>query len=131
MKRLYIPLPEAVGRRALLHTLLSKNRNTVTGEQVEQVVERTAGFSGADVKNLCTEAAMGPMRSLGDMELLSVRENEIPVIAFEHFDTALKSVRPSVATGDLELYLKFNADFGEPNPGLHSRRPPPPPLVQF
>ena len=46
VKRLYIPLPEAVGRRSLVQSLLSKNRNTVTEDQVEVIVNQTAGFSG-------------------------------------------------------------------------------------
>ena len=66
VKKLYIPLPEPIGRKDLLTRLLAKNRSTVSTAQVDEIVERTDGYSGADMKNLCTEAAMGPMRDLGD-----------------------------------------------------------------
>ena len=52
VKRLYIPLPEAVGRRSLVQSLLSKNRNTVTEDQVDAIVSQTAGFSGTGVELL-------------------------------------------------------------------------------
>jgi len=111
VKRLYIPLPEAVGRRSLVQQLLSKNRNTVTEDQVDAIVSQTAGFSGADLSNLCKEAAMYPLRKIST-SMLTVNENDIPDITFDDFSSALKSVRPSVAEEDLGVYLKFNATFG-------------------
>ena len=54
---------------------------------------------------------MYPLRKIS-MSMLTVNENDIPDITFEDFSSALKSVRPSVAEEDLEVYLKFNATFG-------------------
>ena len=113
MKRLYIPLPEAVGRESLLSNLLGKNRNSLSAAELAQVVARTEGFSGADVKNLCTEAAMGPMRQLAmSGNLDHCDEREIGDISYSHFEAALAAVRPSVAASDLVQYLEFNATFG-------------------
>ena len=32
--------------------------------EIDDVVEQTEGYSGADVTNLCKDAALGPIRSL-------------------------------------------------------------------
>lgn len=110
-QKLYIPLPEATGRRELIKNLLSKNFNTVSGDDIEQIVERTAGFSGADLRSLCQEAAMGPIRE-SVRNISRIDESELPPISFAHFGSALRSIRPSVAQKDLDLYVQWNAEFG-------------------
>ena len=74
VKRLYIPLPEGAARRRIVTNLLKEERHSLTEEQVEEVVARTEGYSGADMANLCKEAAMGPVRSLdfGAIETMEV-----------------------------------------------------------
>ena len=64
VKRLYIPLPEGEARRKIISNLLAKERNSLTETEVDEVVDQTEGYSGADMANLCKEAAMGPIRSL-------------------------------------------------------------------
>ena len=64
VKRLYIPLPEGEARRRIINNLLAKERNSLTPTDVDEVVDKTEGYSGADMANLCKEAAMGPIRSL-------------------------------------------------------------------
>jgi fidgetin-like protein 1 len=123
VKRLYIPLPEAEARRSLLTLLLRKNSNSLTGEEIEQVVTRTEGFSGADVRALCTEAAMGPIRDMGT-DIQSVRVAEVPPIRFQHFLDALASTRPSVSDKDLGTLQQWNQDFGT-FPRAHINEPTP------
>ena len=62
VKRLYIPLPDEVTRRALLSHLLKKNVNEITEDQLAKLCELAKGYSGADVTNLAREASMGPLR---------------------------------------------------------------------
>ena len=64
VKRLYIPLPEGGARRRIISNLLAKEKNSLTEKEVDEGVEKTEGYSGADMANLCKEAAMGPIRSL-------------------------------------------------------------------
>ena len=64
VKRLYIPLPDAETRRALFEILLKKNENEIDAKQLEALVQRADGYSGADIHNLCREAAMGPIRDV-------------------------------------------------------------------
>uniref|UniRef100_A0A2P2L304 Katanin p60 ATPase-containing subunit A-like 2 isoform X2 n=1 Tax=Rhizophora mucronata TaxID=61149 RepID=A0A2P2L304_RHIMU len=81
------------------------------------LVERTEGYSGSDIRLLCKEAAMQPLRRL--MLLLEdtaevVPEDELPrvgPITHEDVETALKNTRPS-AHLHAHRYEKFNADYG-------------------
>eukprot|EP00742_Colponemidia_sp_Colp-10_P005658 GILJ01006048.1.p1 GENE.GILJ01006048.1~~GILJ01006048.1.p1 ORF type:complete len:674 (+),score=92.32 GILJ01006048.1:1592-3613(+) len=115
VKRLYIPLPDIDGRRQLIQTLLSKeeshgNRNTLSSEQLEDICARSHGYSGADMKALCTEAALGPLRSIGDIR--NVAAESVPPISYEDFLHAFQQVRASVSQKDLHFYTEWNSQFG-------------------
>lgn len=48
----------------IIVTLLKQQPFRMTEDEMKTIVERTDGYSGADVANLCKEAALGPIRSL-------------------------------------------------------------------
>lgn len=113
VKRLYIPLPEAAARRNLLVRLLRKNQHNLSPQEMDTIVERTQGFSGADIRALCTEAAMGPIRELSmGKDISSLNVNDVPAIRSCHFVDALASVRPSVSEKDLGNLQQWNDEFG-------------------
>lgn len=95
----------------LLKTLLEKNSNSLTESDLERLAVDTNGFSGADLKALCTDAALGPIRQLG-ARALHVDINDVPPISFKNFRQALKGMNPSVAQADLEVYLSWNETYG-------------------
>ena len=111
-KRLYIPLPNAQGRLQLLtHLMMSGGlRHTLREEDFQELVRMTKGYSGADLHILCSEAALAPLRALGDIR--AALADTLPAISLQDFLSALQSVRPSVATKDLEGLQRWNADFG-------------------
>ena len=83
--------------------------------QIGLVVERTHGFSGADLKDLCKEAAMEPLRERmrhSEGRLEAITASDIPPTGMNHFESALRKVRPSVASGDLEAHLQWNKLYG-------------------
>lgn len=110
-KRLYIPLPEASDREALLRVLLDKNHHRLTDAEVHRLAQDTAGMSGADLKSLSTEAAMGPIRDLG-ARALEVDAGDVPPIAYKHFRAALRGTKPSVSPADLLQYEEFDKTYG-------------------
>lgn len=66
-KRIYIPLPTATGRESLFKINL-KTIDVEDDVDYKKLVEMTDGFSGADIANVCRDAAMMPMRRmLADM----------------------------------------------------------------
>lgn len=60
-KRIYIPLPNLVGRRELFKINI-KGVKTAEDLDWDKLVGMTKGYSGADIANVCREAAMMPMR---------------------------------------------------------------------
>ena len=60
-KRVYIPLPTAKGREAIFNINL---RNTAIDPDIDfkKLVGMSDGYSGADLANVCRDAAMEPMR---------------------------------------------------------------------
>ena len=111
VKRLYIPLPEQPDRGTLLRTLLSKNDNSLSDKELIKLSSETDGFSGADLKALCTDAALGPIRQLG-ARALEIDARDVPPIAYKHFRHALRGMNPSVAQADLDVYLEWNKTYG-------------------
>ena len=77
VKRLYIPLPDQEARLHILIRLLRKEKCAVSGEQMEDISKRTEGYSGADMANLCREAALGPIRSLPAEQILNIRKDDV------------------------------------------------------
>jgi len=112
VKRLYIPLPEGEARRRIITNLLAKERNSLTDTEVEEVVDKTEGYSGADMANLCKEAAMGPIRSLDFSDIDTMEASQVRPIEAVDFVPALRQVKASVSQDDLETYLKWNQQYG-------------------
>ena len=111
VKRLYIPLPERPDREVLIRNLLRKNCHSLSDREIVKLSENTKGFSGADLRALCADAALGPIRQLGP-QAMDVDPEDVPPIAYPHFRRALRGMRPSVADSDLGGYLEFDRMYG-------------------
>jgi SpoVK/Ycf46/Vps4 family AAA+-type ATPase len=74
--------------------------------------ELTDGYSGADMANLCKEAAMGPIRSLDYSQMEAIRPEDVRSINFDDFQMALKQVKASVSNKDLQMYHDWNSQYG-------------------
>jgi SpoVK/Ycf46/Vps4 family AAA+-type ATPase len=98
----------------MLHLYLDKETNALTEKQFQLLSEKTLGFSGADIKVLCTEASLGPIRCLikSGVSIETVDADQVRPISFEDFEEALQNVRPSVSESDLNHYLDWNEAFG-------------------
>jgi len=113
IKRLYIPLPDKIARTTLIGNLLKKNTASVSDDEIHKIVEKSSGYSGADLHALCTEAAMGPIRDLSSLSSIEgVSATDVRSIVFEDFTNAFCQVRASVASNELDGYLKWNDEFG-------------------
>jgi hypothetical protein len=115
VKRIYIPLPDKEGREALFKTLLNDAPNALLAGDIGKLVDVSKGFSGADIRALCTEAAMGPMREIARSargDLRNLRSEDVPLISWGHFQLALEAVKPTVNDKELTRYIQWNAEFG-------------------
>jgi SpoVK/Ycf46/Vps4 family AAA+-type ATPase len=114
VKRLYIPLPDEAGREQLIMRLLLKSDHSLAKNDLDHLVKMTKGFSGADIRSLCTEAAMGPVRLIirSGQSIDTISESDVPPIAASDFFEALEAVAPSVSENDLTRYIEWNSTFG-------------------
>ncbi|XP_002167043.3 fidgetin-like protein 1 isoform X1 [Hydra vulgaris] len=110
VKRLYIPLPEGCARQQIVENLMNNHAHQLTSSDYDLIREKTNGFSGADMANLCREAALGPIRIIRDIR--SINANEVRPINIDDFENALKQIRPSVSINDLQVYVDWNRLYG-------------------
>jgi len=119
-KRIYIPLPEPPGRAQLFEINLKEVK---MGEDVDiqELVRRTEGYSGADVTNVCREAAMMGLRKrmakarqegipLAKMQALK-DEVDVPVMQSDFLE-AVRNVCKSVGNDDLQHFTDWMKEFG-------------------
>merc|ERR1712150_202702 len=120
-KRIYIPLPEEVGRNQLFEINLSTVK-LAPDVNMRELVEKTEGYSGADVTNVCRDAAMMGLRkrmakarqegiSLVKMQACIKDEVDVPVTQADLID-AIKNVSKSVGKDDLQNFADWMKEFG-------------------
>ena len=116
-KRVYIPLPSAEGREALLKINMRglELEDTV---DFKPIIKATDGFSGADMSNLCREAAMMPLRrrlnasGININEIDQLRKDVDVPVSQRDFEDALKNTSKSVSQKNLEFYAEWQRKFG-------------------
>ncbi|XP_042481208.1 calmodulin-interacting protein 111 isoform X2 [Macadamia integrifolia] len=74
-RRIMVGLPSAENRESILKTLLAKEK-VVEGLDFKELASMTEGYSGSDLKNLCTTAAYRPVRELIQQERLKDLERK-------------------------------------------------------
>ena len=115
-KRIYIPLPESEGREALLKINL-KDVELAEDVNLKMIAEKLEGYSGADITNVCRDAALMAMRrriaglAPNEIRKLSKEELHLPTTGSD-FVESTKKVSKSVSQQDLEKYEKWMKDFG-------------------
>ncbi|MBI4151274.1 AAA family ATPase, partial [Candidatus Woesearchaeota archaeon] len=88
------PVPDKAVRMEIFK-IHAKGMPLAKTVKLEELAERTEGYVGADIESICREAAIMALR-----ENMAAKE-----VNKEHFDKALKKVRPSV-TKDIEKAYK-------------------------
>ena len=112
VKRLYIPLPDQQDRLVLIRVMLRKNKHSLTDNDLAKLANETDRFSGADLKALCTDAALGPLRGLPPSKFENVNAEDLPPISFKHFRLSLRAMKPSVSPDDLVQYEEWDQVYG-------------------
>lgn len=119
-KRIYIPLPDENARKELFKIMM-RNSNLDGEIKWDEIVANTKMFSGDDIKNLCRDAAMVPLRRMmleggpgKNMDDIKAKEEELKnqPIREEDFMYALKTIKPSNNDEKLGQYKKWELDHG-------------------
>ena len=111
VKRVYIPLPDAAARLAIVQHLLEGQRHLLTRSELGYVVNATTGYSGSDLAALCREAAMVPIRELGP-RVVSVPASAIRAVRLDDFSSAIRAIRPSVSGDQLTKFETWTRSYG-------------------
>eukprot|EP00922_Rhytidocystis_sp_ex-Travisia-forbesii_P000820 GHVS01001183.1.p1 GENE.GHVS01001183.1~~GHVS01001183.1.p1 ORF type:complete len:504 (+),score=100.07 GHVS01001183.1:97-1512(+) len=119
---IYIPLPDLPARISVLQAVVRKSP-IAANVPIPFVAQKTAGFSGADLAELCQRAAKAAIRdSIASDELkrgnaedgaMETEENpeEPAEITRKHFEEAFQGARRSVSQADLSKYDSFRMKF--------------------
>jgi SpoVK/Ycf46/Vps4 family AAA+-type ATPase len=108
-------MPNSAARRQFLQRMIDKDFKVeegapsmieLTTEDMELLVERTRGYSGSDLKNLSTEAALMPLREIKDVQ--NCQLDSIRPLKLKDFEEALINVRKSVNEKDLGRFYEWN-----------------------
>ena len=121
-KRVYIPLPNTVGREEMFKINL-KGVTLAKDVNIPELVKMTDGYSGADIANVCREAALMQMRRKlmktgGGFDIMELANNpqklqeelEAPVSQTDIL-TAIKNISKSVSQSDLKRYEEWTSEF--------------------
>uniref|UniRef100_A0A1D2AH56 AAA+ ATPase domain-containing protein n=1 Tax=Auxenochlorella protothecoides TaxID=3075 RepID=A0A1D2AH56_AUXPR len=120
-KQLYIPLPCAEARRAMVQRALRGVRSRLDPSELDRLVARTAGYSGSDMRGLVAEACAGPVREAvaaaagagaPGSGVAALREDDLRPVSLRDFQVAARSQRPSVQASEVERYEQYNALHG-------------------
>ena len=110
-RRIFVPLPDKEAREEIFKIHL---RDIELGPDVDiaELAELTVGYTGSDIRLVCREAAMEPVRELmskgppeGEVELRPVLKAD--------FVKALRKIKPIVKPSDMRRYLEWAMRYGE------------------
>ncbi|KAJ3164259.1 Katanin p60 ATPase-containing subunit A-like 2 [Geranomyces variabilis] len=126
-KRILIDVPDAPARRAMFEAHLPPSTEETSAAlpvgklDYEHLASITEGYSGSDIKLVCKEAAMRPIRKFFDLldtdEDISVNKQiktqaQRAPVSQADVEAAIASTRPSSSNALGEKYRQWQADFG-------------------
>lgn len=100
-KHIYVPAPDLQSRISILQ-LIAKHMPFAEDVNIIKIAEATELYTGADICNLCNEAALLAFERLS----METSENYYK-INMREFDFALKNSKSSLSTNQLGLYATF------------------------
>jgi transitional endoplasmic reticulum ATPase len=101
----YVPVPDLEGRRVILGIHL-REMPLADDVRVEELAERTQGYTGADLENVVRRAGVNALRE----------DLQAPTVSMEYFERALKETRPSVTKEMEEEYRRMVEELRQESP---------------
>ncbi|KAM8794063.1 fidgetin-like protein 2 [Eudromia elegans] len=96
-RRFYLAPPDGAARRHILQRALARQGCALAERQLAALVQRTEGFSGGELLQLCEQAgAAAPPRPA----------------AFEELESALRRARPAASASELDLLAEWDKLYG-------------------
>jgi len=104
-KRIYVPLPGTEARREMFH-ICTKNLKLARDIDQELIVQKTAGYSGSDLRDIFQGAQTRVVREFFEGNTIK-SQGQARSITMEDINEILKRRKPSVSTQMLTLYDKW------------------------
>ncbi len=112
-RHIYIPPPDKKARVEIFKIHL-RGKPLADDVNIEELAEKTEGYSGADIEAVCREAGMLAIREVLKPGMTREEAKEAAKklkIAKRHFEEALKKVKPSLTKEDVKKYEKMIEEF--------------------
>lgn len=87
--RIGLDLPSPQSRKQMVKSMVEKVKREMSEKDYDAVVERTGGFSFADLAEVCREASYEPIRELPVAQLVKVKAADVRPIVLKDFHTVL------------------------------------------
>ena len=87
----------------------------LSDRDVQKIVEKTDGYSGADMRNLIQEACQGPVREVfikNGANIATVSEDALRPVRIRDFQVAARAQKPSVHPSEIAQYIEYNEKHG-------------------
>ena len=118
-KRIMIPLPDHQSRKNMIQTHLSEFSPSFSRNEVlDNSASLLEGYSGSDIKSLCKEVAMKPLRRILQQLEVSNDETEISlmmkrnIVTVQDFNDAVSTVAHSTSADLCERHQKWSISHG-------------------
>ncbi|XP_034769751.2 fidgetin-like protein 2 [Acipenser ruthenus] len=100
-KHFYISLPDSGVRRQILHHALAQQSCCLSEREIVSVLQRTEGYSGIELVQLCQQAAA----SAGQIHGLP---GQLQPTSYKDFESAFCKVRPNASQKELDMCVEWN-----------------------
>ena len=120
-KRIYIPLPNSVGRRQMFN-INFKGIKLSNDIDIDTLVKKTEGYSGHDIASVCREASLMNMRKKlmsgnGQFNIMEAANNETFLqdleapVSQNDILTAIKNISKSVSNNDVKKFEEWTYQY--------------------
>lgn len=86
-------------------------RNDISEDQFQEITKATQGYSGSDLTSLAKDAAMEPIRDLGE-RLIDINLELVRPVVLQDFVNAMKKIKPSVSPDSLLRFEEWTKNYG-------------------
>lgn len=107
-----ITLPDKEARKNLLKHYLPRPNN-LRDQEFEYLATLTENFSCSDMKNLCKEATMCPVREkISELKIRNKTSQELRNVTYGDIEQAFAKMKPCITSNEIRKYFEWNEKYG-------------------
>ncbi len=109
-RKIYVPPPDAGSRKQILDINLSKMPLN-SDVNIDELVTKTAGFSGAEVVSLCSEAAFSVIETAIANDPNGSPDSIVPKVCMSDLNEAHSKIQPQITPTMIKFYENLQKEF--------------------